>query len=68
MEQKDAATVAKNLELRNDVRRAVSTWDDCDIAVLVEDGTDVGPIRRGLQVVGVDDFAAAPFTLFRFNL
>lgn len=56
-------SVATDLESRPDVVRAVSTWDGCDVAVLVEDGTDLAPIRRDRRVVGTTDFGAAPYTL-----
>lgn len=62
-----AADAAESLETRDDVRRAVSTWDS-DVAVLVENGTDIGPIRKGYTVDAVDDFDAAPFVLLRLSL
>ncbi|MFC4553620.1 MULTISPECIES: hypothetical protein [Halorussus] len=60
--------VALNLESRDDVTRAVSTWDDCDVAVLVEDGTNIAPIRRGRTVAGITNFDAAPYTLVELDL
>lgn len=55
------------LESRNDVRRAVTTWDGCDVVVLVEDGTPVEPICEGFEVLEVNDCNAVPYHLIRLN-
>lgn len=65
----NATQHAAELETTHEnVRRAVATWDTCDIAVLIKDGTNVGPIRDGLTVENINDFDAAPYTLFEFNV
>lgn len=63
-----AAEIAEDLSARDDVENAVSEWDDCDVAVVVTDGTDIRPIRRGLQVEDVQDFDAAPYTLLKLSI
>ena len=55
------------LEDMNGVVRAVDTWGDCDVAILFEDGANVGPARRGRNVAEITDFEAAPYTLFKLN-
>jgi hypothetical protein len=52
----------------NDVRRAVSTWDDCDIAALVESGGDVGPVTRIGPVVEIRELDAFDSVLVKVNL
>lgn len=62
-----SSQTAARLERRDDVVRAVSTWEDCDVAVLVEDGTDIGPIRSGFEMVNIEDFDAEPYVLLELN-
>lgn len=59
---------AEELEKNEQVARAVSTWDGCDVAALVEDGGDIGPVTRLGDVVGITDFGAAPYVLVEVNL
>ena len=63
----EAHSATSELESRTDVVRAVTAWEDCDHAVLVENGTDIGPIRRGKQMVGITDFDAARYVLIKLN-
>ena len=67
MNKNTTATETSELEARNDVVRAVTAWEDCDHAVLVENGTDIGPIRRGKKMVGLTDFDNAPYVLVKLN-
>jgi len=60
-------TTTEELAQNDDVVRAVSEWEDCDHAVLVENGTNIGPIRRGFDMVGINDFDAAPYVLLKLN-
>lgn len=62
------AEIAADLEARDDVVRAVATWSSCDVAVLVENGTDIGPIRRGLVVVEIMQCDAAPYVVLQLDL
>ena len=62
------ARIAADIAAREDVRNAVSTWDDCDIAVLVDERTDIAPVRRGFDVVTISETAAAPFVLLKLNV
>lgn len=65
----NAADAATQIEAENnDVRRAVSTWDDCDVAALVEDGGDIGPVTQLGDVVGITDFDAVEYVLVKVDL
>ena len=64
-----AQNIAAELESEdNDVVQAVSTWDDCDIAALVEENGDVAPVTRLGDVLDIVDFDAAPYVLFKVDL
>lgn len=69
MESQKAADEAAQLESAdNDVRRAVSTWGDCDIAALIKEGGNVGPVSRLGDVVEINDLGASDYVLFKVNL
>jgi hypothetical protein len=64
-----AGDVAAELETNeNDIRRAVATWQDCDVAALVDDDGDIGPVTAQGDVVGLNDLSEAPFVLVKINL
>jgi hypothetical protein len=64
-----AADVANQIESEdNDVRRAVSEWDDCDVAALIEDDGNIAPATRLGDVTEINDFDEAPFVLVKVNL
>jgi len=64
-----AAQVAKELESENnDVVRAVSTWDDCDVAALVEDTGNIGPVTRLGDVLDINNLDAAEYVLVKVDL
>lgn len=62
----EAATEIESAD--NDVRRAVSTWDDCDVAALVEENGDVAPVTSLGDVVEIRSFRAAGYVLVKVNL
>ena len=52
----------------NDVVRAVSTWQTSDVAALVEEGGDIGPVTRLGDVVNIEEFHADGRILVEVNL
>ena len=52
----------------NDVVRAVSTWHDSDVAALVENTGNIGPVTSLGDVVNINDFDAAGYVLVEVNL
>jgi hypothetical protein len=56
--------VAENTQVAN----ATAAWDDCDLAAIVENDTDVAPVTSQGAVIEVNDFDAAPYVLFKVNL
>jgi hypothetical protein len=62
----DAATQIEAAD--NDVVRAVATWDDCDVAALINERGDIGPATELGDVTEINNFDAAPFVLVKVNL
>jgi len=63
------AEVANEVESeKNDVRRAVSTWDDCDVAALVEKGGNVGPVTELGDVTEIRPLGAVDYILVKVDL
>ena len=52
----------------NDVRRAVSGWGGCDVAALVEENGNIGPVTRLGDVKEINDLDAAEFVLVKVDL
>lgn len=61
-------TLAAEIETIDGVCNVVTSWDGADLSVLVENGTDIAPIRRGLEVVNINDFDAAPYVLVELDV
>jgi len=66
-DESDATALAAELEAREDVRRATADWDGFDVAAVVADETDPGPLRDEYDVVGMISFDAASYRLFTID-
>jgi len=55
-------------EEENDIRRAVTTWDDCDIAAIFPTGKDPAPATRLGEVVERRQFNAAPYSIVKIDM
>jgi len=64
-----AADAANQIEsANNNVRRAVSTWDDCDVAALVDANGNVGPATSLGDVVEIHPLDAVEYVLVKVDL
>ena len=59
---------AKIEEEDNDIRRAVTTWDDCDIAAILPTGQDATPATQLGEVVKWRQFDAALYSIVKIDM